>query len=93
LSRLASSRGSSSGATRTAGAAQRRPGVFVQAPKSDIYVALLGISLAAILLATLLMVVLFSQYSFSTKVSAASKAQDTTRIALVEKSAYCTLVN
>jgi hypothetical protein len=69
LSRLASSRGSSSGPTRTAGAAaQRRPGVFVQAPKSDIYVALLGISLAAILLATLLMVVLFSQYGFSTKV-------------------------
>ena len=68
MSRLASSRGSSSGATRTAGAAQRRPGVFVQAPKSDIYVTLLGISLAAILLATLLMVLLFSQYGFSTKV-------------------------
>jgi hypothetical protein len=67
LSRLASSRGSSGGATRGA-AAQRRPGVFVQAPKSDIFVALLGISLAAIVLASLLMVVLFSQYGFSTKV-------------------------
>jgi hypothetical protein len=42
--------------------------VFVQAPKSDIYVALLGISLAAIVLATLLMTLLFSQYGFSTKV-------------------------
>ena len=68
MSRQASSRGSSSGPTRTAGAAQRRPGVFVQAPKSDIYVTLLGISLGAILLATLLMVMLFSQYGFSTKV-------------------------
>lgn len=67
MSRLASSRGSSAAASRGA-AAQRRPGVFVQAPKSDIYVALLGISLAAILLATLLMVMLFSQYGFSTKV-------------------------
>jgi hypothetical protein len=45
-----------------------RPGVFVQAPKSDIYVALLGISLGAIILATLLMTLLFSQYGFSTKV-------------------------
>jgi ABC-type proline/glycine betaine transport system substrate-binding protein len=81
LSRLASSRSSSgSGATRTA-AAQRRPGVFVQAPKSDIYVALLGISLAAIILATLLMTLLFSQYGFSTKVSAASTPPATTRIA------------
>ncbi len=70
MSRLPSSRGSSA-ATATRGgaaAAQRRPGVFVQAPKSDIYVALLGISLASILMATLLMVLLFSQYGFSTKV-------------------------
>jgi hypothetical protein len=83
LSRLASSRGSSGGAsTRGAAAAQRRPGVFVQAPKSDIYVALLGISLAAILLATLLMVVLFSQYGFSTKVSSIAMTSPTARIAL-----------
>jgi len=39
----------------------------VQSPKSDIYVVLLGISLAAIVIATILMVVLFSKYSFSTK--------------------------
>lgn len=69
MSRLASSRGSSSAAAgRGSAAAQRRPGVLVQAPKSDIYVALLGISLAAIILATLLMTLLFSQYGFSTKV-------------------------
>jgi hypothetical protein len=55
--------------------------VFVQAPKSDIYVALLGISLAAILLATLLMVLLFSQYGFSTKVSAVRTPPPATRLA------------
>ena len=82
MSRLASSRGSSaSSASRGAAAAQRRPGVFVQAPKSDIYVALLGISLAAIVIATLLMVVLFSQYGFSTKVSSTSTPPAATRIA------------
>jgi hypothetical protein len=82
LSRLPSSRGSSaSTATRGAAAAPRRPGVFVQAPKSDVYVALLGISLAAILIATLLMIMLFSQYSFSTKISAASITPAATRVA------------
>jgi len=80
LSRLPSSRGSSA-STTTRAAAQRRPGVFVQAPKSDIYVALLGISLGAILLATLLMVMLFSQYSFSTKVSANATPPPLTRVA------------
>jgi hypothetical protein len=68
LSRLPSSRGSSSATASRSAAAQRRPGVFVQAPKSDIYVALLGISLASIVLATLLMTLLLSQYGFSTKV-------------------------
>jgi hypothetical protein len=80
LSRLPSTRGSS-GSTATRAAAPRRPGVFVQAPKSDIYVALLGISLGAILLATLLMTLLFSQYSFSTKVSANSTPPPLTRVA------------
>jgi len=53
----------------------------VQAPKSDIYVALLGISLGAILIATLLMILLFSQYGFSTKISAASNPPAVTRLA------------
>jgi hypothetical protein len=71
LSRLPSSRGSSASAasSRSAGAA-RRPGVFVQAPKSDIYVALLGVALGAIILGCLLMAILFGRYGFSTKVSA-----------------------
>ncbi len=69
MSRLPSTRGSSGTTTAGRAAAQRRPGgVLVQAPKSDIFVALLGISLGAILLATLLMTLLFSQYGFSTKV-------------------------
>ncbi len=80
MSRLPSSRGSSA-STATRAAAQRRPGVFVQAPKSDIYVALLGISLAAILLATVLMILLFSQYGFSTKVAANGPPPPLTRLA------------
>jgi hypothetical protein len=43
--------------------------VLVQSPKSDIYVAMLGIALGAIVIACLLMTILFSKYSFSTKVS------------------------
>jgi len=81
LSRQPSTRGSSASTTTRASAAARRPGVFVQAPKSDIYVTLLGISLGAILLATLLMVMLFSQYGFSTKVSANTTPPPLTRVA------------
>jgi hypothetical protein len=62
-------------------AAPRRPGVFVQAPKSDVYVALLGISLASIVIATLLMVLLLSQYGFSTKVSSTQAPPAATRFA------------
>ncbi len=68
MSRLASSRGSSSSTRGGAAAAAAQRRVAIQSPKSDIYVALLGISLAAIILATVLMTVLFSQYNFSTKV-------------------------
>jgi hypothetical protein len=73
LSRLPSSRGSSAaagGSSRSAPAA-RRPGVLVQSPKSDIYVALLGVALGAIVVGCLLMAILFGRYGFSTKVSAA----------------------
>ncbi len=83
MSRLPSSRGSSTATASRSAAAQRgsRPGVFVQSPKSDIYVAMLGVSLAAILIATLLMVLLFSRYSFSTKVTATSTPPALTRMA------------
>jgi hypothetical protein len=42
----------------------------VQAPKSDIYVALLGLALAAILIACLLMLIMLNSYGWSVKVTA-----------------------
>jgi hypothetical protein len=68
LSRLPSSRGPSGSSTTTRAAAPRRPGVLVQAPKSDIYVTLLGISLGAIVVACVLMAMLLTQYGFSVTV-------------------------
>ncbi len=47
-----------------------RPGVFVQTPKSDIYVAMLGIALGAMLLGVLLMALIMRRYEFKVKVSA-----------------------
>jgi len=44
--------------------------VLVQSPKSDIYVVLLAIALGAIIVSCLLMIRLFSNYEFRTKVSA-----------------------
>jgi len=48
--------------------------VLVQAPKSDIYVALLGISLAAIVIGCLLMILLLGRYEWKVKVAAADRA-------------------
>jgi hypothetical protein len=53
----------------------------VQSPKSDIYVVLLGVSLGAIFIATILMIILFSRYSFSTKVASVPPAASSTMIA------------
>jgi hypothetical protein len=47
----------------------------VQSPKSDIYVVLLGISLAAILISSILLLVIFMRYNFSTKVAAITPPQ------------------
>ena len=69
MSRQPSARGSSAATASRGAAAARRPGVFVQAPKSDIYVALLGISLGALILACLLMLLMLNRYGFSVKVS------------------------
>jgi hypothetical protein len=41
-----------------------RPGVFVTTPKSDIYVALLGVALVSMVLATLLLVMILGRYDF-----------------------------
>jgi hypothetical protein len=43
--------------------------VFVQTPKSDIYVALLGIALGAMLLGCLLLLLILNRYEFKIKVS------------------------
>ena len=44
-----------------------RPGVYVATPKSDIYVALLGVSLGAMVLATLLLTLVLNGYEFQLK--------------------------
>ena len=41
-----------------------RPGVYVATPKSDIYVALLGVALGGMVLANLLLVLLLNRYEF-----------------------------
>ena len=68
MSRPRSGRAASSGGGGSRPAA--RPGVFVQTPKSDIYVALLGIALGAMILGCLLLVLILNGYEFKTKVSA-----------------------
>ena len=77
MSRLRSSRGSSASTSAVRPSAPvRRPGVLVQAPKSDIFVAMLGLALGAILLACLLMLLILWRYDF--KVNAKFSARDST---------------
>ena len=59
-------------ASRTSPAAGR--GVYVQAPKSDIFVALLGVALGAILLGFLLMLLEWRKYDFALKAAMAPSA-------------------
>jgi hypothetical protein len=59
--------GRSSGSTATRAA---RPGVFVQTPRSDLFVVMLGIALGAIVLSCLLMFLIWGMYGFQTSVSA-----------------------
>jgi len=66
LSRLRSGRGASPAGGNRPAAAQR--GVYVQSPKSDIYVALLGVALGAMVLGCLLLVLVLNQYGFQTTV-------------------------
>ena len=49
---------------RPAGRPAGRPGVYVATPKSDIYVALLGVALGAMVLANLLLIILMGKYEF-----------------------------
>jgi hypothetical protein len=54
---------------------------LVQSPKSDIFVVMLGIALGAVVLGCILMLIKFSGYGFSTKVSALSQPPQVTSIA------------
>ena len=69
MSRPRSTRGNTAATPARGARPGGRPGgVFVATPKSDVYVALLGVSLGAMVLATLLLVVLFSRYDFKISV-------------------------
>ena len=59
-----------------------RPGVFVQTPKSDIYVVMLGVALGAMLLGVILMALIMRRYDFKTKVSALPPPASTALTAL-----------
>ena len=71
MSRLRSARGANRPAARTGG----RPGVFVQTPQSDVYVAMLGVALGAIVLGCLLLTLVLNRYEFATKVSMTTPTQ------------------
>ena len=80
MSRQQSSRGSNP-STATRAVTARRPSALVQSAKSDIFVVLLGVSLGAVVLGSLLMILLLAQYGFSVKVSDGSVPALSTRIA------------
>ncbi len=86
MSRLRSSRGSSTStssvsAVRSAAARSGAGRVLVQAPKSDIYVVMLGIALGALVIGSLLMVLILNNYGFSTKAVSVSTNDQVTRLA------------
>lgn len=72
MSRPRSGRAASPAPAR--GAAGGRPGVYVQSPKSDVFVALLGVSLAAMLIACILLILVWKRYEFTTKAALTSVA-------------------
>lgn len=59
-------------------------GVFVQSPRSDVYVTMLGVALAAILIGCLLLVLVLNRYEFKTKVSTLTPAPPTSLLVLSE---------
>ncbi len=73
MSRPRSGRGANTPAakpTRGRAAAGGRPGVFVQTPQSDVYVAMLGVSLASLLIGAILLALIMRSYEWKTKVAA-----------------------
>jgi hypothetical protein len=65
---------SRSTSARSSAAAGGARGVYVQTPKSDIFVALLGVAAGAIFLGFLLLLLVLWRYDFSTSVSALAPA-------------------
>ncbi len=61
MSRLRSARGASGPRASTPRAGGGRPGVFMQAPPNDIYVAMLGVSLGAMTLGSLLLFLVYNR--------------------------------
>jgi len=55
--------------------------VFVQTPRSDVYVAMLGVALGAMILGCLLLVLVLNRYEFSIK-AASTTAPASTSLAL-----------
>jgi hypothetical protein len=58
-----------------------RPGVFVQQPRSDVYVAMLGVALGAMVLGCLLLVLILNRYEFKTKAASLSTPASSTALA------------
>jgi hypothetical protein len=79
--RSAAARGASAGGRAAAG----RPGVFVQSPRSDIFVALLGVALGAMVLGCLLLVLILQRYEFTTKAAALFPQPGTTALAALSE--------
>ena len=64
----------------------------MQAPRSDIYVAMLGVALGAMLLGCLLLLLILNPYEFQTTASAPPSPAGPPR-GVLRKFLYCTLVN
>ena len=67
-----------------AGRTGAQRGVFVQQPKSDIYVTMLGIALGAMLIGSILLTLILAKYEFKLKATAVPGGTPAA-IALLEK--------
>jgi hypothetical protein len=68
--------------------ASRRPGVLVQAPKSDIFVVMLGVALGAIVLGCLLMLLILWRYDFKVNAKVAERDRGAQTLTLASRSVY-----
>lgn len=91
MSRLRSGRGANASSASRAAATPRARGVLVQAPKSDIYVALLGIALASIILGCLLLALVMMKYDWSISVGFAAPTPTAIAAAPVQLASVATV--